>query len=387
MIPYARQEILPEDIEAASAVLMSDFLTQGPVVPTFEDAVCAYCGAEYAVAVNSATSALHIACMALGLKSGGLLWTTPITFVASANCGLYCGAGVDFVDIDPKTWNICPESLENKLKNASISGKLPDILVAVHFTGQSCDMEPIRKLSLKYGFKIIEDASHAIGGNYKGSVIGSCKYSDITVFSFHPVKIITSGEGGMATTNDPELAELMQLHRSHGVTREERRLHQKNVGGWYYEQVGLGYNYRMTDILAALGNSQMKRLNVYVDARQVLFARYQEKLVSLPLILPHIDNFNHSALHLYPVVLDGRKTDMSRRYLYDSMHKNGIKVNVHYIPIHTQPFYRDKFGFRWGDFPNSEQYYTGCISLPMYATLTHKDQDFVCDTLHHIFMG
>jgi len=387
LIPYARQEIVQQDIDAVCAVLSSDFLTQGPAVPAFEDAVRSYCGVREAVAVNSATSALHIACLALGLKEGGLLWTSPITFVASANCGLYCGADVDFVDIDPVTWNISPEALEQKLQRAEQAGRLPDMLVAVHFTGQSCDMEPLHRLSVKYGFKIIEDASHAIGGAHRAEPIGSCRYCDVTVFSFHPVKIITSGEGGMALTNSAEIAERMRLYRSHGVTRNEACMHRRDVGGWYYEQIDLGYNYRMTDILAALGSSQMKRLDAYVDARHAVFARYQARLADLPLILPHVESFNRSAIHLYPVVLDNTRTDISRRDVYDAMHKHGVKVNVHYIPVHFQPYYQDRFGFETGSFPNAERFYAGCLSLPMYATLKEEEQDFVCFTLRDILLG
>lgn len=383
MIPYARQEILPEDIAAVTEVLNSDFLTQGPAISAFENAVRSYCGAGHAVAVTSATAALHIACRALGLKQGGLLWTTPITFVASANCGLYCGADVDFVDIDPVSWNMDPSALAAKLERAARNGRLPDIVVAVHFTGQSCEMESIRSLSHQYGFKIIEDASHAIGGRYKNAIIGSCAYSDITVFSFHPVKIITTGEGGMALTNDPDIAEKLRLLRSHGITRDPERMG-RNDGGWYYEQNDLGYNYRMTDIQAALGLSQMQRLDAYVTKRHQLFARYAEALADLPLQLPCISPDNFSAIHLYPVVIDDSKTAKIRLHVYNAMQSAGIKVNVHYIPVHTQPYYMDRFGFKPGDFPCAERYYAGCLSLPMYASLTFEQQDTVCSALRGI---
>lgn len=384
MIPYARQEVLPEDIDAVTKVLNAEFLTQGPVIPAFENAVKTYCGAKYAVAVTNATAALHIACKALGLKQGGLLWTTPITFVASANCGLYCGADVDFVDIDPITWNIDTSALAHKLERAAHEGRLPDIVVAVHFTGQSCDMEAINSLSNQYGFKIIEDASHAIGGRYKNSIIGSCTYSDVTVFSFHPVKIITTGEGGMALTNDPDIAAKLHLLRSHGVTRDPK-LMRRDDGGWYYEQVGLGYNYRITDIQAALGLSQMKRLDAYVEKRQQLFTRYTASLAALPLHLPHIAPYTISAIHLYPVIIDNSRTKRTRREVYEAMQSAGIRVNVHYIPIHTQPYYMDRFGFKAGDFPYAERYYAGCLSLPMYAALTFEQQDTVCSVLQDIF--
>lgn len=383
MIPYARQEILPEDIAAVTEVLNSDFLTQGPAISAFENAVRSYCGAGHAVAVTSATAALHIACRALGLKQGGLLWTTPITFVASVNCGLYCGADVDFVDIDPVSWNMDPSALAAKLERAARNGRLPDIVVAVHFTGQSCEMESIRSLSHQYGFKIIEDASHAIGGRYKNATIGSCAYSDITVFSFHPVKIITTGEGGMALTNDPDIAEKLRLLRSHGITRDPKRMG-RNDGGWYYEQNDLGYNYRMTDIQAALGLSQMLRLDAYVAKRHQLFARYAEALADLPLQLPDIAPDNFSAIHLYPVVIDDSKTAKTRLHVYNAMQSAGIKVNVHYIPVHTQPYYMDRLGSKAGDFPCAERYYAGCLSLPMYASLTLEQQDTVCSALRGI---
>ncbi len=384
MIPYARQEVLPEDIDAVIRVLDSEFLTQGPVVPAFENAVKTYCGASHAVAVTSATAALHIACRALGLERGGLLWTSPITFVASANCGLYCGADVDFVDIDPVSWNMDPSALARKLELEERSGRLPDIVVVVHFTGQSCDMESMHNLSRKYGFKVIEDASHAIGGRYKDSAIGSCVYSDITVFSFHPVKIITTGEGGMVLTNDPDIAEKLRLLRSHGITRDPEQM-RRNDGGWYYEQKDLGYNYRMTDIQAALGLSQMKRLDAYVEKRQQLFARYTGALAALPLQLPHIGPHNLSAIHLYPILIDNTQTKKTRLQVYKTMQEANIKVNVHYIPIHTQPYYMDRFGFKAGNFPCAERYYAGCLSLPMYAALTFEQQDKVCSALQDIF--
>jgi UDP-4-amino-4,6-dideoxy-N-acetyl-beta-L-altrosamine transaminase len=375
MIPYGRQDINEADIQAVVDVLRSDFLTQGPAVPAFENAVASYCGASYAIAVNSATSALHIACLSLGLQQGDIVWTTPITFVASANCALYCGAKVDFVDIDPKTYNLCITGLEQKLIKAEASNKLPKIVIPVHFAGQSCNMKRIHELSKKYGFKVIEDASHAIGGRYQDKPIGGCQYSDVTVFSFHPVKIITTAEGGLATTNQIELAEKMQLLRSHGITRNPD-LMTKNDGGWYYEQIDLGFNYRMTELQAALGVSQMKRLDGFVSMRHQLQQRYDELLKDLPVITPYQDKNSYSALHLYPIQIELDKITKSHAQVFDELRQNGIGVNLHYIPVHTQPYYKS-MGFSQYDFPIAESYYSRAISIPLYPELSIEQQDSV----------
>lgn len=379
-IPYGRQDVSDSDIQAVVEVLRSDWLTQGPAVPGFEQAVAGYCGAVHAVAANSATSALHLACLALDLGPGDALWTSPNTFVASANCALYCGARVDFVDIDARTYNLSADALEAKLVAAEKTGQLPKVLVPVHFAGQPCDMRRIRALSVRYGFRIIEDASHAIGGEYLGEPIGNCRYSDITVFSFHPVKIITTGEGGMALTSDPELAARMALLRSHGTTREPGQMTHEADGPWYYQQIDLGYNYRMTDVQAALGTSQMARLDDFVARRRALAARYDAMLAGLPLAMPWQHADGRSAFHLYPVRLKLDEIGRSRREIFEALRAAGIGVNVHYIPVHTQPFYR-KLGFRPGDFPEAERYYAETISLPLYAALLEAQQDQVAAAL------
>lgn len=381
-IPYGRQEITQGDIDAIVEVLKSDFLTQGPAVPRFEAAVAAYCGARHGVAANSATSALHIACLALGLGPGDWLWTSPVSFVASANCGLYCGAQVDFVDIDARTYNLCPDALERKLAQAEAAGRLPKIVVPVHLCGQSCDMARIKALSERYGFRIIEDASHAIGGSYKGRLIGSCEYSDITVFSFHPVKIITTGEGGMAVTNDDTLAARMSLLRSHGITRDSGQMTHAPDGAWYYQQIDLGFNYRMTDMQAALGTSQLARIDGYVTRRHELAARYDEMLADLPLILPWQHPDTRSGLHLY-VVCFPEDAPVNRHHAFSRLRDADIGVNVHYIPIHTQPYYA-KRGFQPGDFPEAMRYYASAISLPMYPALTEEQQKYVVTTLAEV---
>lgn len=383
MIPYGRQEITQQDIDAVVAVLQSDFLTQGPQVPLFEQTIANKVGAKYALAVNSATSALHIACMALGLGQGDWLWTSPITFVASANCGLYCGAQIDFVDIDPRTYNLCPQALEAKLVSAEREGKLPKVLVAVHLCGQPCDMQAIRALSQRFGFKVIEDASHAIGGKYQGEYIGSGRYSDITVFSFHPVKIITTAEGGMAVTNDDQLAEKMNLLRSHGVTRDEKLMTHKPDGPWYYQQVELGYNYRMTELQAALGVSQMERLDAFVARRHQLAQIYNEQLADLPITLPWQHPDSYSGLHLYVVRLQLDRINKSHRQIFEELRQSGIGVNLHYIPVHTQPYYQN-MGFRQGDFPEAERYYSEVISLPMFQGMTDQQQITVVNCLHRV---
>jgi len=383
MIPYGRQDINQADIDSVVSVLRSDFLTQGPQVPRFEATVAEHVGAEYAVAVNSATSALHIACVALNLGPGDFLWTTPISFVASGNCGLYCGAKVDFVDIDPFTYNICPKALEEKLVQAEKSGCLPKVLVAVHLCGQSCDMSSIQILSKKYGFKVIEDASHAIGGKYKNSFIGSCKYSDITVFSFHPVKIITTAEGGIALTNSKCLADRMNLLRSHGITRDSSCMTHDPEGPWYYQQIDLGYNYRMTELQAALGISQMHRLDAIVARRHELAKRYDECLHSLPLSIPFQHHDTYSAYHLYVVCLNLDMISKSRREVFDDLRSLGIGVNVHYIPLHTHPYY-ERIGFKVGDFPVAERYYARTLSLPMFQTMTIEAQNEVIQVIHKV---
>ena len=380
MIPYGKQGINQADIDSVVNVLKSDFLTQGPQTPLFEEAVSNYCGTEYGVAVNSATSALHIACLALGLGKGDWLWTSPNSFVASANCGLYCGAQVDFVDIDPKTYNLSAEKLEKKLIQAKKDNRLPKIVIPVHFAGQSCDMRKIHLLGQEYGFNIIEDASHSIGGRYLDRPIGGCQYSDITVFSFHPVKIITTAEGGLATTNDEELSERMQLFRSHGVTRNPKLMSKLSEGGWYYQQVDLGFNYRMTELQAALGVSQMQRLDEFVTQRHTLQERYDSLLSGLPIIKPHQSQDSYSALHLYPIQIDVDSVDKGREKIFDELRQNGIGVNVHYIPIHTQPYYL-QFGFKAGDFPNSESYYNRAISIPLFHAMTAEQQDEVLNVL------
>jgi UDP-4-amino-4,6-dideoxy-N-acetyl-beta-L-altrosamine transaminase len=383
VIPYGKQDINQTDINSVINVLQSDFLTQGPQVPLFEKTVSDYCGAEYGVAVNSATSALHIACLALGLGRGDWLWTSPNSFVASANCGLYCGAKVDFVDIDTKTYNLSTEELEIKLIQARKNNKLPKIVIPVHFAGQSCNMKKIHALGQEYGFKIIEDASHAIGGKYLDEPIGGCQYSDITVFSFHPVKIITTAEGGLSTTNDKELSERMQLLRSHGVTRDPELMTKEGEGGWCYQQVDLGFNYRMTELQAALGISQMKRLDKFVTQRHILQKRYDLLLNDLAIIKPCQDQDSYSALHLYPIQVDLDSIDKSRQQIFDELRQSGIGVNVHYIPIHTQPYYQ-QFGFQEGSFPNSEVYYDRAISIPLFHTMTLEQQDEVVNNLKSI---
>ncbi|MDD3575603.1 MAG: UDP-4-amino-4,6-dideoxy-N-acetyl-beta-L-altrosamine transaminase [Halothiobacillus sp.] len=380
MIPYGRQDITEADIDAVVSVLRSDFLTQGPKVPAFEKAVADYCGAHHAVAVNSATSALHIACLALGLAPGGLLWTSPNTFVASANCARYCGADVDFVDIDPQTGNLDPEVLAEKLAAASQAGRLPDIVIPVHFAGQPCNMQRISELAEQYGFRIIEDASHAIGARYRDEPVGNCHYSDITVFSFHPVKIITTAEGGMATTNDPELAQRMTLLRSHGITRDPELMTHEPDGPWYYQQIDLGFNYRMTELQAALGVSQMERLDDYVSRRQALARRYDVQLADLPVTLPWQHPDIYSGLHLYVIRLKLDQIDRSHREVFEALREQGIGVNLHYIPVHTQPYYQ-RMGFKAGDFPEAERYYAEAISLPMYPTITTAQQDQVITAL------
>lgn len=380
MIPYGRQDISEDDIQSVVDVLRSDYLTQGPVVPAFEKVVASYCGVSHAIAVNSATSALHIACLSLGVGPGDWVWTSPITFVASANCALYCGAQVDFVDIDPHTYNMSPEVLAQKLEEAGRAGQLPKVVIPVHMCGQACDMQAIRVLSQRYGFKIIEDASHAIGGKYRDEPIGNCRYSDITVFSFHPVKIITTAEGGMALTNDPKLANRMTLLRSHGITRDPEQMTHAPDGPWYYQQIDLGFNYRMADMQAALGLSQMQRLDEFVARRHALAKSYDECLADLPVVTPWQHPDSYSGWHLYVICLRQDKTVPSHRLVFDTLREGGIGVNLHYIPVHTQPYYQ-RLGFKPGDFPEAEIYYAKAISLPVYPTMTEDQQDQVIAAL------
>ncbi|KJN26935.1 UDP-4-amino-4,6-dideoxy-N-acetyl-beta-L-altrosamine transaminase [Enterobacter sichuanensis] len=380
-IPYGRQDISEEDISAVVGVLKSDFLTQGPCVPQFEQAIADYVDVKHAVAVNSATSALHIACLALGLKKGDWLWTSPNTFVASANCALYCDANVSFVDIDPQTYNMSVSALETKLIAAKAEGKLPKIVVPVAFAGQSCDMEAIHKLSKEYGFAIIEDASHGIGGSYLGAKIGNSQFADITILSFHPVKIITTAEGGMALTNNDALAESMQLFRSHGITRDSDKMTKTSEGGWYYQQVDLGLNYRMTELQAALGISQLKRIDDFVARRHELAKRYHTAFDGVPVSIPLQSESGYSALHLYPLTVND---PAQRKPLFDYLRDRGIGVNVHYIPVHTQPYY-EQLGHKSGDYPVAEDYYSRALSIPMYSTLTDEEQDYVIQCIREFF--
>lgn len=386
MIPYGKQDISQADIDAVLEVLQSDFLTQGPKVPEFEAKVANHVGAKHALAVNSATSALHIACLALGLEEGDWLWTTPITFVASANCGLYCGAKVDFVDIDPQTYNLCPQKLAEKLEQAEQEDRLPKVLVAVHLSGQPCDMEAIHKLGQQYGFRIIEDASHAIGGKYKGEFIGNSRYSDVTVFSFHPVKIVTTAEGGMALANSDGLASRMNLLRSHGVTRDQNLMTCEPDGPWYYQQVDLGFNYRMTELQAALGLSQMDRLDAFVARRHELAKRYDQLLAELPVTIPWQHPDSYSGLHLYVIRLQLASIGRTHRQVFESLREQGIGVNLHYIPVHTQPYYQ-AMGFEEEAFPEAMAYYRDAISLPMFQGMTDEQQDEVVEALTTALAG
>jgi UDP-4-amino-4,6-dideoxy-N-acetyl-beta-L-altrosamine transaminase len=380
MIPYGRQDINQLDIDAVVEVLQSDFLTQGPKVPAFERAVADYCGAKHAVAVNSATSALHMACLTLGVGVGDRVWTTPITFVATANCALYCGALIDFVDIDPLTYNISVARLSEKLVDAEKNGSLPKVVIPVHFSGQSCDMVAIHALGQRYGFKIIEDASHAIGGRYKNEPVGNCRYSDITVFSFHPVKIITTGEGGALLTNDPVIANQLVRLRSHGITRDAAEMTHAPDGPWYYQQIELGYNYRMTEIQAALGLSQMRRLDEFVAKRQALANNYNELLANESVVRPMQHADCYSSTHLYVIRLRLSEIEASHCEVFERLRVNGIGVNLHYIPVYRQPYFA-RMGFNVQDFPEAENYYAGAISLPMYSTLLPEQQQEVVKRL------
>lgn len=382
-IPYARQSISAEDIEAVVQVLRSDWLTQGPAVARFEAAVAAYCGSRFAVAVSSGTAALHIACLAAGLSAGKRLWTSPNTFVASANCGRYCDATIDFVDIDPADGNLSASLLEAKLAKAQSEGTLPDVLVPVHYAGHSCDMAAIGALARRHGIVVIEDACHALGGAYRNRAVGACEHSDMAVFSFHPVKTIATAEGGMVLTNSEELYKRLMVLRTHGVTREPSLMEGPSEGGWDYHQIALGFNYRLSDLHAALGVAQMSRIDDFLERRREIARRYDEALRGLPLELPARRADTQSAFHLYPVRIAKRKGGPSRRELFDALHAAGVAVQVHYIPVHTQPYYR-RLGFHPGDFPNAEAFYGSVISLPIFPGLTTADQDRVVAALHRL---
>jgi UDP-4-amino-4,6-dideoxy-N-acetyl-beta-L-altrosamine transaminase len=386
MIPYGKQDISQQDIDAVVNVLKSDYLTQGPQVPLFESKIKTVTRAKHAVAVNSATSALHLACLALGLSQGEMVWTTPISFVATANCALYCGADIDFVDIDPVTYNLSASELEKKLIYAQqYNLPLPKIVIPVHLCGQPCDMAKIHALSKIYGFSIIEDASHGIGSRYQSNPVGNCKFSDITVFSFHPVKIITTAEGGIATTNNAKLAKTMELLRSHGVTRDDKMMTESSHGPWYYQQIALGFNYRMTEMQAALGVSQLTRLAEFVDDRNRLANRYDEKLRDLPVILPKQVQDSYSARHLYVIKLKLADIKLTHKQIFDALRAKKIGVNLHYIPIHTQPYYQE-LGFKLGQFPMSERYYEQAISIPLFHQMSNEQQDIVVQELKHVLV-
>tara|TARA_B110000967_G_C18902071_1_gene576775 strand:- start:10460 stop:11635 length:1176 start_codon:yes stop_codon:yes gene_type:complete len=379
-IPYGRQNVNQDDIDAVAQVLKSDYLTQGPVVPKFEASVASYSGAKYAVAVNSATSALHIACLALNVKPGDYVWTSPITFVASANCALYCGANIDFIDIDPISYNMSVIALAEKLEYAKKTNKLPKVVIPVHLSGQSCEMMEIHRLSREYGFKIIEDASHAIGAKYLNKNVGCCLYSDITIFSFHPVKIVTSVEGGMAVTNSPKLSNIMQRLRSHGITRDPSEMKGLADGPWFYQQLDLGFNYRMSDVHAALGLNQMKRLNEFIVKRNILASNYDNLLEGLPLKTPVQSKDCYSSFHLYVIRIPKKTHNFDRLQIFERLRSNGIGVNVHYIPIYRQPYFQ-KFNYNYEDFPESESYYSEAISLPLFPSLTKEQQEEITNII------
>lgn len=385
MIYYGRQSVDETDIAAVEAVLHSDFLTQGPAIEQFERCVADYCGTKYAVAVCNATAALHIACRAAGLGAGDILWTSPITFVASANCARYCGADVDFVDIDERTYNMSASALEEKLRRAKAENKLPKVVVPVHLAGQSCEMKRIRALAEAYGFTVLEDASHAVGADYLHTKVGGCVFSDMTVFSFHPVKIVTTGEGGMILTNNRDLYEKLTLYRSHGITRDPEKMTHAADGPWYYQQIDLGYNYRMTDLQAALGYSQMQRLDAFVARRRELVARYDELLRDLPLTTPHVMEGTVPSWHIYVVRLDFARIDKTKEQIFSEMKKRGVVLNLHYIPVHLQPYY-EQLGFVKGDFPHSESYYEEALTLPLYYDLTDAQQDEIIAALREVLM-
>lgn len=385
-IPYARQSITEEDIAAVEKVLRSPWLTTGPAIDEFEEKIAAYCGGRYATAVSSATSALHIAYLAAGLSPGDLLWTSPNTFVASANAALYCGAAVDFVDIDPETYNMSVSHLAAKLEQADRQGRLPKVVVPVHFAGQPCAMDEIWTLAQKYGFTVIEDAAHALGAVFNGDKIGACRYSHMAVFSFHPVKIITTGEGGLVMTNDPLLHKRLRLYRSHGITRSPEEMTHESHGPWYYQQLELGYNFRITDMQAALGSSQLARLDRFIARRAEIAGNYTRALAGMPVTTPYQHAKGRSAWHLYVIKL-AEGLQVNRRQAFDGLRQRGIGVNVHYIPVHTQPYYRKKFGFKTDSFPNAQAYYEACLSLPMYFELTDEEQNYTIRCLQEILQA
>ena len=382
-IPYGRQNITEADIDAVVNVLRSDWLTQGPMIDQFEQAIANYCGAQYAVAVSNATAALHLACLAIGIGPGDILWTSPNTFVASANCARYCGANVDFIDIDPQTYNLSVRSLETKLETAAKNGTLPKVILPVHFAGQSCEMQAIETLAETYEVKVIEDASHALGGKYQNKPIGSCQFSEMAIFSFHPVKMITTGEGGMVVTNSPELYQKLKQLRSHGITQDPNLMTQESPGPWYYEQQILGFNYRLTDIQAALGTSQLQRLDHFVKRRQEIADRYHEKLQGLPIENPIVLPSNQSSYHLYVIRLKLDQLTRSKSEIFSELRQKGIGVQVHYIPVHTQPYYQ-KIGFKLGQFPKAEFYYQEALSLPIHYDLDDKEQDYIVQALKEV---
>ncbi len=383
MIPYARQNISEQDIEAVARVLRSDFITQGPVVAQFEAAIAHYCNAQYAIAVSSGTAALHLACLALNVSKGDIVWTSPNTFVASANCALYCGASIDFIDIDPVTYNISIEVLQQKLAIARKNNQLPAVIIAVHFAGQSCDMQAIYKLSQEYGFKIIEDAAHALGADYQNHKIGSCRYSDISIFSLHPAKMITSGEGGLILTNNRTLADKVTLLRTHGISRDRSLMKGEPHGDWYYQQLELGYNYRVSDIQAALGLSQLTRLDEFVARRREIADYYNKQLNTLPVTIPQQNSDCQSSWHLYVIALALDKISKTRKQVFDELRQHNIGVHVHYIPVHTQPYFVN-MGFKEQDFPNSISYYQQAITLPVFVDLRNETIDYIIHTLSEI---
>ena len=379
MIPYGKQAISQQDIDAVVDVLKSDWLTQGPKIPAFEQAIANYCGSAYACAINSATSALHVACLALNVGKDDIVWTSPISFVASANCALYCGAQIDFVDIDVATGNMCTDELEKKLITAKETNRLPKVVIPVHLAGQSCDMQAIYQLAVEYGFKVIEDASHAIGAKYLGKPVGSCEFSDICVFSFHPVKIITSAEGGMAVTNNKQLAKRMERLRSHGITANPSEMTEPSHGPWYYQQVELGFNYRMTELQAALGLSQLSKLDEFVTKRNQLAKVYSSKLKDLPINHLTQSQQSYSSYHLYILTLSGDAV-VKHESLICSLREQGITSHLHYIPIHIQPYYKE-LGFKPNDFPNAMKYYSCALTIPLHPELTNSEQNFIIETL------
>ncbi len=386
MIPYAKQSISEQDIEAVNEVLRSDFITQGPVISQFEEAVAKYCGAKFAIAVSHGTAALHLACLALEVRVGDIVWTSPNSFVASANCAIYCNAEVDFIDIDPDTYNICIDSLTLKLQQAEKDNRIPKVIIPVHFSGQPCDMKALKSLSKKYGFLIIEDAAHALGAEYTDQKVGSCAYSELTIFSFHPAKMITSGEGGMIMTNNPQLADKIKRLSTHGITRETGLMTEESHGGWYYQQLDLGYNYRITDIQAALGLSQLRCLDEFISKRKKLAERYNHQLQSLPLTMPWQNPEAQSSWHLYVIRLNLKQLKIDRKSVFEQLRQAGIGVHVHYIPIHTQPFYQER-GFRQGDFPESESYYQEALTLPLFTDLTEEQVDFISHKISDILLS